>query len=135
MNIAGNFPLTDPLAALLGEWAVTLNPYSVLLRVFMVVLLASIIGCERSSKRHCGVLSSKRKIAALSIASCLQRSSAPSRQPERDLKIFRGIWRVRFSFCTGMQEKWKTPCVSESCAPVDLSGRFEKLPRKEGQQP
>lgn len=52
MNIAGNFPLTDPLAALLGEWAVTLNPYSVLLRVFMVVLLASIIGCERSSKRH-----------------------------------------------------------------------------------
>ena len=44
MNIAGNLPVTDPLAARMGEWAVTLNPYSVLLRVFVIVLLASIIG-------------------------------------------------------------------------------------------
>ena len=42
----------DPIAGLLGEWAVTLNPFSVLLRAFVIVLLASIIGCERSSKRH-----------------------------------------------------------------------------------
>lgn len=46
MNVA------DPIAALLGEWAIELNPFSVLLRVSVIVLLASIIGCERSSKRH-----------------------------------------------------------------------------------
>ena len=34
----------DPIAGLLGEWAVTLNPFSVLLRAFVIVLLASIIG-------------------------------------------------------------------------------------------
>ena len=50
--IAGNLPVTDPIAALLGGWSTGLNPYSVLLRVFIIVLLASIIGCERSSKRH-----------------------------------------------------------------------------------
>ena len=50
--IAGNLPVTDPIAALLGGWSTGLNPYSVLLRVFLIVLLASIIGCERSSKRH-----------------------------------------------------------------------------------
>ena len=50
--IAGNLPVTDPIAALLGGWSIGLNPYAVLLRVFIIVLLASIIGCERSSKRH-----------------------------------------------------------------------------------
>ena len=43
---------SDPIATFLGTWSIELNPYSVLLRIFLVVLLASIIGCERSSKRH-----------------------------------------------------------------------------------
>lgn len=42
----------DPIAAWLGEWSQTLNPASALLRLALIVLLASIIGCERSSKRH-----------------------------------------------------------------------------------
>ena len=42
----------DPIAAYLGEWSQTLNTGSVLLRIGIVVLLASVIGCERSSKRH-----------------------------------------------------------------------------------
>ena len=42
----------DPIAAYLGEWSQTLNTGSVLLRIGIMVLLASVIGCERSSKRH-----------------------------------------------------------------------------------
>ena len=42
----------DPIANLLGEWSRELNTGSVALRVALVVILASIIGCERSSKRH-----------------------------------------------------------------------------------
>lgn len=42
----------DPIAALLGEWSVHINAYSVIFRIVISVILASIIGCERSSKRH-----------------------------------------------------------------------------------
>lgn len=42
----------DPISSYLGEWSQTLNTGSVLLRIGIVVLLASVIGCERSSKRH-----------------------------------------------------------------------------------
>lgn len=42
----------DLIARLLGEWSVGLNVYSVLFRVVLSMLLAAIIGCERSSKRH-----------------------------------------------------------------------------------
>lgn len=44
--------LADPLANLLGDWSGELNTASVVLRIALVVALASIIGCERSSKRH-----------------------------------------------------------------------------------
>ena len=46
------FDFYDPLTAALGDWSRGLNTYSVLLRIALVVLLASVIGCERSSKRH-----------------------------------------------------------------------------------
>ena len=46
------FAMHDPLADLLGEWSRGLNTGSVLLRIALAVLLASVIGCERSSKRH-----------------------------------------------------------------------------------
>ena len=42
----------DPIAAFLGPWSRELNTYSILLRVALVILLASVVGCERSSKRH-----------------------------------------------------------------------------------
>ncbi len=42
----------DPFAMLLGEWSADLNPYSIFFRIAAVIVLASIIGCERSIKRH-----------------------------------------------------------------------------------
>ena len=43
---------TDWIAALLGAWSAELTPGSILLRLALSMLLAAIIGCERSSKRH-----------------------------------------------------------------------------------
>jgi putative Mg2+ transporter-C (MgtC) family protein len=43
---------TDPIATFLGEWSINLNFYSVLLRIALSILLAAVIGCERSGKRH-----------------------------------------------------------------------------------
>lgn len=42
----------DFIAKLLGPWSVGLNSGSIFLRIFLTVVLASIVGCERSSKRH-----------------------------------------------------------------------------------
>ncbi len=44
--------MTDPIATFLGEWSVSVNVYSVMLRICLSVVLAAIVGCERSSKRH-----------------------------------------------------------------------------------
>lgn len=52
MNFLSLNEISDPIANLLGDWSKGLNTCSVLLRVAAVVVLASIIGCERSSKRH-----------------------------------------------------------------------------------
>lgn len=43
---------TDPIASFLGEWSINLNFYSVLLRIALSIVLAAVIGCERSGKRH-----------------------------------------------------------------------------------
>ena len=42
----------DPIAVLLGPWSVRVNLYSILFRLVMAVIMAAVIGCERSSKRH-----------------------------------------------------------------------------------
>ena len=42
----------DPLVQYLGEWSAGMNFYSVAFRVILVVILASLIGTERLSKRH-----------------------------------------------------------------------------------
>lgn len=44
--------MTDPIALLLGEWSMSLNAYSAILRLFLSLILSAIIGCERSNKRH-----------------------------------------------------------------------------------
>ncbi len=44
--------MNDIIAKLLGEWSSEINVWSVLFRIFISLLLSSIIGCERSSKRH-----------------------------------------------------------------------------------
>lgn len=48
MNIA----ICDPIAAVLGSWASELNAGSIVFRIAISIILAAIIGCERSSKRH-----------------------------------------------------------------------------------
>ncbi len=42
----------DPLALILGEWAMSVDIWSVLLRYGLSILFGAAIGCERSSKRH-----------------------------------------------------------------------------------
>ena len=44
--------MNDIIAKLLGEWSSEINVWSVLFRIAISLLLSSIIGCERSSKRH-----------------------------------------------------------------------------------
>lgn len=44
--------IVDPIAKLLGAWSAELTVGSVLFRIALSVLLSSVIGCERSSKRH-----------------------------------------------------------------------------------
>lgn len=50
MNIFMNY--VDPLANLLGSWSSELSFYSILFRLVIAVVFASIIGWERSNKRH-----------------------------------------------------------------------------------
>ena len=42
----------DPIAAFLGDWAKNVTIFSILLRVGVALLMASVIGLERSRKRH-----------------------------------------------------------------------------------
>ena len=42
----------DFIGNILGEWAETVNIWSVLLRIVISLVFAAIIGCERSSKSH-----------------------------------------------------------------------------------
>lgn len=42
----------EPIGQFLGKWSTELNVASAVLRVMLSMLLAAIIGCERSSKRH-----------------------------------------------------------------------------------
>ncbi len=44
--------ITDPIAGLLGEWSQELSVAAIVLRILLSIILAAIIGCERSSKRH-----------------------------------------------------------------------------------
>lgn len=43
---------TDPIASFLGQWASGLNFYSILFRISLAFICATIIGCERAHKRH-----------------------------------------------------------------------------------
>lgn len=44
--------ISDPIAQALGSWSQELGVGAVALRIGLVIVLASVIGCERSSKRH-----------------------------------------------------------------------------------
>ncbi len=57
----------DLIAQALGSWSSYINVYSVIFRICISVILAAIIGCERSSKRHSAGL---RTFILISMASC-----------------------------------------------------------------
>ncbi|MBQ7068134.1 MAG: MgtC/SapB family protein [Synergistaceae bacterium] len=42
----------DPLIEYLGTWAAEINVYSIIFRICLAIVLTSLVGCERSSKRH-----------------------------------------------------------------------------------
>ena len=60
--------LSDPIANILGNWAMELNIYSIILRLIVVVILTAIIGWERASKRHSAGL---RTFILISFSSCI----------------------------------------------------------------
>ena len=43
---------TDPIIKALGAWAQELSLATILMRVCLSVVLSTIIGCERATKRH-----------------------------------------------------------------------------------
>lgn len=58
----------DPIGKILGEWSMDLNLWSILLRLTISVIVSSVVGWERSSKRHAAGL---RTFIIVSLASTL----------------------------------------------------------------
>lgn len=58
----------DPIAKILGEWAMEMNIASVLLRVGLAVAFAAAIGCERANKRHSAGLRTFILVSLASVA-------------------------------------------------------------------
>lgn len=60
--------MIDPIAKLLGEWSQTISIGSIFLRIALAVILSSVIGWERSNKRHAAGL---RTFILLTLASAV----------------------------------------------------------------
>lgn len=60
--------ISDPIARMLGTWSTQINAATIFLRIILSVVLAAIIGCERSSKRHSAGL---RTFILVSLASTI----------------------------------------------------------------
>ena len=58
----------DPIGKILGEWSMDLNIWSILLRLTISIIVSSIVGWERSTKRHAAGL---RTFIIVSLASTL----------------------------------------------------------------
>jgi len=58
----------DPIGKLLGEWSIEFNIYSVIFRLTLSIIFASLVGYERSNKRHAAGL---RTFIIVSLASTL----------------------------------------------------------------
>ncbi len=74
--------MTDPLANLLGDWAVQMGIGAILLRIGLSVLCSAIIGCERASKRHAAglrtfILVSMAGTAAMMIDTVISDAAMP----------------------------------------------------------
>ena len=44
--------MKDPIVAILGDWSSGLNPQSILFRIMVAIVLGTIVGWERTYKRH-----------------------------------------------------------------------------------
>ena len=44
--------IVDPIVKLIGGWSIEINIWSIILRLFLAVICAGIIGAERATKRH-----------------------------------------------------------------------------------
>ena len=44
--------IVDPIVRMIGEWSIEINIWSIILRLFLAVICAGIIGAERATKRH-----------------------------------------------------------------------------------
>ena len=62
------FLTIDPIANLLGDWSYEINAWSVLFKIALTIILAAIIGTERSNKRHAAGL---RTFIVVSLASTI----------------------------------------------------------------
>lgn len=58
----------DPIAKGIGEWSISLNIGSIIFRLILTIIMGSIIGCERSSKRHSAGL---RTFILVALLGCL----------------------------------------------------------------
>jgi len=63
--------MIDPIARLLGDWALELNIYTIILRLVLTLFLSAILGCERSSKRHAAGLRTFMVVALATTISML----------------------------------------------------------------
>lgn len=73
--------MNDPVARLLGAWSVELTPASAALRICVSLVLAAIIGCERSSKRHSAGLRTFILVSLASTIAMLADLNVASRFP------------------------------------------------------
>ena len=74
-------PIHDPIAELLGPWSWGLGIGSILLRLALAVALATVVGWERSSKRHSAglrtfILVTVGSAAAMLLDCCLMSGGA-----------------------------------------------------------
>ncbi len=65
------FTVTDPIANLLGSWSSELSALSILFRIFIILILGSILGLERSQKRHSAGLRTFLLVATSSSAAMI----------------------------------------------------------------
>lgn len=84
----------DPIGSYLGAWAADLTVPSILLRLGLAVVLAAVIGCERSNKRHSAGLRTFILVSLASASAMLGGNSVlfNARNQIRGLTTSAGLW-------------------------------------------
>ena len=74
--------MQDAIVCVLGNWAGELNTGSIALRILLSLVLSSIIGCERSSKRHSAGLRTFMIVSLASTIAAMIETEALLRDPD-----------------------------------------------------